>query len=143
MDKMMRKASIVNSDSSDRRNTLFKKGPRKSIYPTNTGADGAKRNSVTVSRKSSQDMGYPPKIRMQNTYRIAPENHEKFKPSKIEKRMYVILENELKDHKYDHSKLDKQTKDLTQEIMREVRNIVSSRYKVVSHVAIGELKGNS
>ena len=141
---MIRKSSIVNSDSSyERRNTVFKKGPRKSIYPGgNMGGDGGKRNSVTVSRKSSQDIGYPPKIKMQNTYRVAPEDHEKFKPYKIEPRIYEILEKNLKDQKYDHSKLDRQTKELTQEIMIQARSsILSSRYKVVSHVAIGEFKG--
>jgi len=143
MEKMMRKASIVNSDSSyERRNTVFKKGARKSIHPSMGGGDGGKRNSVTVSRKSSQDLGFPPKIKLQNTYRIAPEEHEKFKPFKIEPRVYEILEKALKDQKYDHSRVDRQTKELTQEIMREARSsILSSRYKVVSHVAIGEFKG--
>lgn len=141
MEKNHRKASIVNSESSaDRRFSLMaaKKGSRKSVFP---GMANDKRHSVTVSRKSSQDMGYSFKVKMQNTYRIEPEEHEKFKPFKIEPKIYQILESNLKEQKYEHGKLEQLTKHLTQEIMRETRSsILSSRYKVVAHVAIGEIK---
>ena len=138
MDKNARKASIVNSEgSADRRQSSYKNtGPRKSTH------QGGRRQSVAMSRKSSQDLVYPPKIRLQNTYRIAPEEDEKFKPYKIEPRMYEILENSLRDRVYDHSKTERLTKDLTQEIMRATRGEkVSSRYKIVSHVAIGQMNG--
>lgn len=143
MDKNARRASIVLSESSaDRReSTRYKNnGPRKSIHP---GMGGRRQSISMTSRKSSQDVGYPPRIKLQNTYRIAPEEREKFKSYKVEPRIYEILEAALKDQKYDHAKCEKLTKDLTAEVMRESRNsILSNRYKVVSHVAIGETNGN-
>ena len=143
MDKNARRSSVVLSETSaDRReSTKYKNtGPRKSVFQ---GMGGRRQSVSMTSRKSSQDAGYPPRIKLQNTYRVAPEEREKFKSYKVEPRVYEILESALKDQKYDHTKCEKLTKDLTAEIMRESRNsILSNRYKVVSHVAIGEMNGN-
>ncbi len=86
-----------------------------------------------------------PRIRLQNTYRLEPSEEEKFKAYIIEPRVYEILENTLKKQQYDPIKCNIISKELSQEIMREVRNIMtklSARYKIVSHVIIGQVKGN-
>jgi hypothetical protein len=114
--------------------------PRKSLYQ--------RRMSYSLSqgsRKSSQDLGpgYP-RIRLQNTYRTEPNSEqEKFKPYKLEPKLYAALEEALKDRKYDQNKTSALTKELSQIIMRETRllmNNSSPRYKLVSHVLIGEMK---
>jgi hypothetical protein len=95
------------------------------------------------SRKSSQDLLYP-RIRLQNTYRMEPNENEKFKPYKVEPKLYALLEDSLKNKKYDATRVPIWSKDLSQELMREARlimNNASMRYKLVSHIVIGEFKG--
>jgi hypothetical protein len=112
----------------------------------NKGAAGGRRLSYSMShssRKSSQDLTYP-RIRLQNTYRTEPAEHEKFKPYKIEPKLYALLEETLKNRKYDAQKSAYLSKELSQELMRETRlimNNASMRYKLVSHVVIGEMSG--
>lgn len=114
--------------------------PRKSVYQ--------RRMSYAMSqgsRKSSQDLstGYP-RIRLQNTYRTEPNSdQERFKPYKIEPKLYAVLEDHLKEKKYDANKTAQLTKELSQLVMRETRllmNNSSPRYKLVSHVLVGEMK---
>jgi len=144
---MDRKASIVNSESShDKRTTAEYKskhsGPRQSIAPPSV--QRGRRLSVQLSRKSSQDLLAVPKIKLQNTYRIEPEEDEKFRPYKIEPIIKDILKAHLDDKTYEHSKTERLTKDLTREILNKTKqNNISQRYKIVSHVAIGELKGKN
>lgn len=115
--------------------------PRKSVYQQ-------RRMSYALSqgsRKSSQDLstGYP-RIRLANTYRTEPNSdQERFKPYKLEPKLYNVLEDHLKDKKYDASKTAQLTKELSQLVMRETRllmNNSSPRYKLVSHVLVGEMK---
>lgn len=115
--------------------------PRKSVYQQ-------RRMSYALSqgsRKSSQDLstGYP-RIRYQNSYRTEPNSEqERFKPYKLEPKLYNVLEDHLKDKKYDAAKTAQLTKELSQLVMRETRllmNQSSPRYKLVSHVLVGEMK---
>ena len=120
---------------------------RQSIWNTATNKLGVSRRlSYSMShssRKSSQDMIYP-RIRLQNTYRMEPADNDKFKPYKIEPKLYELLEESLKNKKYDPLKAAHMSKELSQELMRETRlimNNASMRYKLVSHVVIGEMSG--
>ncbi len=140
---MQRKASVVESHSSnDRRQSgpYKSNGPRKSIYP------GRRQSISMTSRKSSQDGGYP-RIKLQNTYRMAPEENEKFKAYKLEPKLYEILENSMKHLNYDprdEIRTKDLTKEISQEILREARNImmsISPRYKLMSYFVMGENKG--
>ncbi len=51
------------------------------------------------------------------------------------------MEHALKGCSYDAKKCPQQTKDLSDDILRETRNCLvnSSRYKLVSHIVIGQL----
>lgn len=131
------------NNSMDRRQSIWNPNnsqPRKSVYQ--------RRMSYALSqgsRKSSQDLstGYP-RIRLQNTYRTEPNNdQERFKPYKLEPKLYNVLEDHLKEKKYDANKTAQLTKELSQLVMRETRllmNNSSPRYKLVSHVLVGEMK---
>lgn len=110
------------------------------------GMPGGRRLSYSMShssRKSSQDLGYP-RVRLQNTYRMEPVDSDKFKPYKIEPKIYALLEQTLKNKKYEANKAASLSKELSQEMMRETRLIMnanSMRYKLVSHVVVGEMNG--
>ena len=97
-------------------------------------------NSFDSRKSSSQDAIYN-KVKLQNTYKSEPDEGEHFQPFKLESRIYDILENSLKDKKYDARKCPEWVKDLTQEISREAHCVISRRYKLVIHVVIGEMKG--
>jgi hypothetical protein len=119
---------------------------KQSVWASGNKAAGGRRLSYSMShssRKSSQDLAYP-RIRLQNTYRTEPAEHEKFKPYKVEPKLYALLEETLKNRKYDAQKAAYLSKELSQELMRETRlimNNASMRFKLVSHVVIGEMSG--
>ncbi|RNA06722.1 tctex1 domain-containing 4 isoform X4 [Brachionus plicatilis] len=121
----------------ERRQSIWQ-AARKSIYP--------RRMSHAMSqgsRRSSQDNTYH-RIKLQNTYRTEPEENEKFKPEKLQTKLYEVLEELLKNRTYDPSKCGQLTKLVSQEIMKEARfqlNSASPRYKLISHVVITDAKG--
>ena len=144
-DKFQRKASIVESHSShEKREDRRQSGPGKTGAPRKSIHHGGRRQSISItSRKSSQDAAFQ-RVKLQNTYRVGPEEHEKFKAHKIEARLYEQLESMLKNEKYDAARSTALTKEISQEIMRETLNVmINSRYKFVSHVVIGEMKGKN
>jgi hypothetical protein len=121
---------------------------KQSVWNANKAgaAPGGRRLSYSMShssRKSSQDLSYP-RIRLQNTYRMEPGESEKFKPYKVEPKLYALLEETLKNRKYDPTKSAYLCKELSKEMMSETRlimNNASMRYKLVAHVVIGEMSG--
>ena len=123
--------------SVERRQSVWNQS-RKSIFPRRLS------HSLShSSRKSSQDLQAAPRIRYQNTYKLTPDESAKFQPYKVEPKLYAYLEHALKDKKYEASRAPILSKELSQNIMLETRNIMSSnsRYKLISHVVIGEMKG--
>ncbi len=140
-----RKASFLNNSMDNNRrgsllfapnNPIYNRGPRKSIFP------GGRRQSY-MSRKSSESNGFP-HVKLQNTYRIELNDNEKFNQSAAEPKMQEILNEALNGQVYNPSNANILSKEISQEIMRELRNmphVLSARYKLVSHVSIGELKG--
>jgi hypothetical protein len=126
-------------NTNERRKSIWNTASRKSIYQPNS-----RRLSHSFShgsRKSSQDL---PRVRLQNTYRTEPNENERFQPYKVEPKIYELLQNELKDKTYDPFKSAALSKELSQDVMRETRllmNNSSPRYKLVTHVVIGEIQG--
>lgn len=126
----------INGLSSERRQSIWNPS-RKSV--------NNRRLSFSMSqgsRKSSQDL-IDNRIRLQNTYRTEPNEHEKFMAYKLEPKLYALLEEALKDEVYDASKTSILVKDLSQQIMRETRLVMNSsspRYKLIAHATIGEMK---
>lgn len=136
--------TTTGSNNNDRRQSTWNPAARKSIFPgmANTG----RRLSHSLShssRKSSHDI-YPPKVKLQNTYRTEPNDDEKFHAYKIEPKLYELLEDALKGKKYSQIQTGTFSKELSQDIMREARlimNNASARYKIVAHVLISEATG--
>lgn len=140
----MRRPSISFVDDAQTSKTGFERkqsiwqAARKSIYPRKMSHAFSQ-----GSRRSSQDMGFS-RVKLQNTYRTQPEENEKFKPEKLESKLYEVLEELLKNRIYDPNKCGQLTKLVSQEIMKEARfhlNSTSPRYKLVSHVVITDAKG--
>lgn len=127
----------VSKTGFERRQSIWQTA-RKSIYP--------RRMSHALSqgsRRSSQDTSYPKTI-YQNTYRTEPDEDEKFKPNKLESKMYQVLEKNLKNKNYDASTCGHLTKMISQEIMNLAKFELFTkhpRYKLISHVVITEAKG--
>lgn len=126
-----RRGSVLNQSFEKR--SMY--APRKSIF--------LGRRASYMSRKSSESYGLP-KVKLQNTYRIELKENEKFNPSLVKPKMNDILEGALKDQEYNASNANILSKEISQDIVREIRTIahgISPRYKIVSHVSIGQLKG--
>lgn len=128
------------NSNTDRRKSVWN-AARKSIYVLNNNNRRLSHSFSHGSRKSSQDL---PRLKFQNTYRTEPNESERFQPYKVEPKIYELLKNELNGKTYDPFKSAALSKELSQDVMREVRlltNNISPRYKLVSHVVIGEMQG--
>lgn len=123
----------------ERRKSIWNQAARKSLFPGGAGARRLSQSFSHGSRKSSQEL---PRLKFANTYRTEPNENERFQPYKVEPKIYDLLETELSDEKYDPVKSAAMSKELSQDVMRETRLLVnSSRYKLVTHVVIGEIQG--
>lgn len=90
------------------------------------------------SRRSSQDP-VAPRTRLQNTYKLEPDDNLKFIPFKFETKIYQIMENHLKEKIYANINPKLVSKEISDEIMRMAKtNLHNSRYKFISHVTIGQ-----
>ena len=97
-------------------------------------------NSFDSRKSSSQDAALNRKL-FQNTYRTEPGTDELFQPFKLEPKIREVLENALKGKKYDSHMSPMLAKELTVDISREAHYLASRRYKLVTHVVVGEYKG--
>ena len=136
--------SLPNSISEAKKSFAASTERRQSVWnPQRTKSIFTRRVSHSLShssRKSSQDL--TPKIKYQNTYRTEPEENERFQAYKIEPKLYAMLKEALKDKKFHAIQSGPFSKELSQDILREVKllmNNLSPRYKLVSHVVIGEM----
>lgn len=112
-------------------------GPRKSIF--------VRRNSY-LSRKSSESNNNQLIQRFQPTYKMDIEEHEKFKPWLIEPKLEEVLEDALRGKVYNPSMSGMLCKELSQNILREIRSmplVLSPRYKLIANVIIGQSGGIS
>ena len=128
--------------SNDRRQSTWNQ-PRKSIFPAGNMGRRLSHSLSHSSRKSSHDL-YPPKVKLQNTYRTEPNEDERFLAYKVEPKLFALLRDALKGKKYSSIQSGTFSKELSKDIMRETRlimNNASPRYKLIAHVVIGEAQG--
>lgn len=90
------------------------------------------------SRRSSENLAFQSRVKYQNTYRLAPDENTKFYGYKVEPKIYAALEHTLKGRAYDPAKCALLSKELSEKILHEIRNLISQRYKLVLHVSIGQ-----
>jgi hypothetical protein len=124
----------------DRRQSRFNPGGSDSIRRRNSIVGRRLSNSFDSRKSSSQDAAINRKL-MQNTYRTEPNQDEIFQPFRLEPKIREILESSLKGKKYDSHMSPMLAKELTQDISREAHCLASRRYKLVTHVVVGEYKG--
>ena len=79
-----------------------------------------------------------PRLRYENTYKLEPE--KKFQVSKVQAIIEGVLENHLKDEKYDPKACRQTVKTLSEIIKSRVKELNYDRYKIVCMVTIGQLK---
>lgn len=96
----------------------------------------SKRNSI-----SSEDYHYQsfqPQVKLENTYSLGPNTQQRFSQSRVTEVVTQILNDCLKDTKYESSKCKKLVKEISEEIKKNVKPIVYMRYKIVVSLAIGQ-----
>jgi hypothetical protein len=79
-----------------------------------------------------------PKIRMENTYKMAPDEDSTFLPWKVQNTVKDIFQEQLKGVSYDDKTASKLCCDLAQIIRNKVRNMEFPRYKIICNVIIGQ-----
>ena len=110
---------------------------RMSMFP---GA-GARRQSIASYRsgteQSSVSLRKPAKL--ENTYRLAPDDDGKFNVGRVEKALNSILDSFLSAEDYQPDKCAKMAQNLTDVIKERVKDMGFPRYKIVCNVCIGQL----
>lgn len=120
------------SAAKQRRSSLFEVG-----FPVQRD-----RGSSIVSIPSiipSQIHGVHQKVRYENTYKMEPD--KRFQINEVKEIMEETLSSSLKDVKYEAVKCRALSKSLSHTICERVKLLGFSRFKIVSHVSIGQLKG--
>lgn len=120
------------SAAKQRRSSLFEVG-----FPVQRD-----RGSSMVSIPSmipSQIHAIHQKVRYENTYKMEPD--KRFHINEVKEIMDETLSTSLKDVKYDPVKCRALSKSLSHTICERVKLLGFSRFKIVSSVTIGEMKG--
>ena len=125
-------------DATARKSSLFSK---ESFHEDMLKRKEMNRSVVVISQHSEADTaGYAPrrpKVRYENTYRIEPDR--KFSPSAAETIIKEVLEQYLKDEKYDPKACRQLSLTLSQIIKDRVKELNYDRYKIMCLVIIGQL----
>ena len=106
----------------------------------------------TGSRKASIDTSATglvnkPVVKLENTYKLGPDDNKKFRPYMIESNIYELLKEKLNNCEkanpsgYNAKACAALTNELNDSIRREVKNLVLPRYRIVTYVNLGENLG--
>lgn len=79
-----------------------------------------------------------PKIRMENTYKLDPDEDSLFRSKRVEDTVQKLLEKELCNEKYNESRCKSLACDLSVLIKSKVKEIGFPRYKIICNVVIGQ-----
>ena len=112
-------------NNSRRRSTL------KSISHTLTGLFALRRQTLTKTSK--------PAVRLENTYKMTPDQGKVFSGSKVRQIAEEVMETEIGDLKYDPSICGDMARDLALKIKTRVKDLNMPRYKIVCQVIIGQV----
>jgi hypothetical protein len=101
------------------------------------------------SRKSSQDTTGMGKgfVKFENNYRLLPKEDQRFVAYKIQPKLHEIITEKLKQTEsngvavYNHREASRLSRELADAIKREAKNHSIPRYKLVSHVLVGQNLG--
>ena len=112
-------------------------------YKMNRRLSIMRRASLAPSSRTDGDHSVQPLVKLENTYRLAPQEHERFNAPKVQKATTAILESFLSGEEYDAAKCARLTQQLCEVIKVRVREMNMPRYKIVCYVLIGQDCGQS
>jgi hypothetical protein len=78
------------------------------------------------------------KYKMENTYKMIPDDGTQFSTPKVRKEIYKVFENYLGDVTYDPIRCAKMCLDLSVLVKDKIKGLDFPRYKIISNVIIGQ-----
>ncbi|KAK6182630.1 hypothetical protein SNE40_010271 [Patella caerulea] len=82
-----------------------------------------------------------PEVVYQNTYKLKPDEVDRFSTPKVEQIIYSVLESSLKDKEYDAKRCPSLGTKMADQIKEHVKASGLSRYKLVAYVTIVQNMG--
>mmetsp|Transcript_16332 Transcript_16332/g.31710 ORF Transcript_16332/g.31710 Transcript_16332/m.31710 type:complete len:129 (+) Transcript_16332:108-494(+) len=77
----------------------------------------------------------------ENTYQTTVSFKEKFPVSRVQHIIQELLEDRLKDQKYQADMSSAMCKEISDEVKRRIKDIRLNRYKIIVQTVIGEKRG--
>jgi hypothetical protein len=109
-----------------------------------TGLRLSKRGSEISSTNDNYTFNnYTPLVKYENSYRIEPDDGQKFNPCKIKKVAYETLEKHFKNFNYDSTKSKEFAKIVSDEIKIRIKPLIFKRYKIIVNLTIGQSLGQN
>ncbi|KAK2166291.1 hypothetical protein LSH36_40g13027 [Paralvinella palmiformis] len=146
-----RRGSVSTRDSSDHGQgaappiSLSQAHRRTSRIETNFTAHAARRMSVyrrpSLAGSQRTDLSHPVvgiPMKLQNTYRMYPEEEERFSSSRVAKMLSGLLASFLDGEKYEAIKCTALSQSLSDVVKGRMKEMDYPRYKFVCLVLIGE-----
>ncbi|ESO89683.1 hypothetical protein LOTGIDRAFT_124873 [Lottia gigantea] len=115
--------------------------PRPSVQYGQSGRRLSHFSRSSISGLSLGQKGIFNHVKVQNTYRLAPETKERFNACQAEKVIKGVLDSYLGGEDYDSKFCSKVVQDLSSIIKDQMKDLgFSHRYKFICEVIIGENK---
>lgn len=98
-------------------------------------------NMRRMTKTSSQLQPLKPVVKMENTYKMVPDDGKEIQTSKIKRLVQHTLESHLADETYCPYRSSKMACDLSGIIKNQMKDMNFPRYKFICHVIIGQCGG--
>ncbi|RNA37359.1 Tctex1 domain-containing 1 [Brachionus plicatilis] len=102
----------------------------------------SKRNSISSTVDHYQHYNHNQQ-KLENTFRMAPGEGQKFNVCKVQKIVNDILSNYLENTKYEPNKCRDLVQFLSEEIKSRIKSVIFRRYKLIVNITIGQNNGSS
>merc|ERR1712072_581391 len=89
-------------------------------------------------------MGDEQEIQFENTYRLAPHDDEKFEPAKVKETIAAVFKSKFSEgFEYNADDAAEMGTEVCTEIQARIKELGDKRYKLITQVTIGEMKGQT
>lgn len=134
------KTSTNTADDEPKTNAFALLRRRSTFKGIATGLLGLRRlkGRMSIGSGLEDTKDTKPKVRLENTYKIDPDEGKEFRAKQVEKVVTDILEKELSIEKYDKERCKNITCDLTVLIKNKIKSLGFTRYKIICNVVIGQ-----
>ncbi|CAF0941468.1 unnamed protein product [Adineta steineri] len=112
--------------------TVPQRRPSQESIPPNM----LRRLSMSGGRKSS--MFLPSGQPRPNTYRMEPDTEYRFRPYKLQSKIYEVLVEQMKDQKYNPATVNDLVKNVSRSVHQLMKNFQLPRYKLIMQTAISQ-----